>query len=102
MTRTSFAEKRPVYLHQPLQGRAIKITSPKFQVTHYNRVNTMATPLTQLGEIMAKQTQQQTRTQQQLNDRANALNNNRGTSGTNPVNAQVHGNRGKQLNPNQK
>lgn len=51
---------------------------------------------------MAKQSQQQSRTQQQLNDRANALNNNRGTSGTNPVNAQVHGNRGKQLNPNQK
>lgn len=51
---------------------------------------------------MAKQSQQQTRTQQQSNDRANALNNNRGTSGSNPVNAHVHGNRGKQLNPNQK
>lgn len=62
----------------------------------------MAIPLTQLGEIMAKQSQQQTRTQQQLNHRANALNNNRGTSGTNPVNAHVHGNRGKQLNPNQR
>lgn len=82
--------------------RRTKIMSPKFQVTHYPLANTMATPLTQLGEIMAKQTQQQSRTQQQLNDRANALNNNRGTSGTNPVNAQVHGNRGKQLNPNQK
>ncbi|MBA1245824.1 hypothetical protein [Pseudomonas japonica] len=35
------------------------------------------------------------------NDRADALNNNGGTSGTNPTNAHVHGNRGKQLNPNQ-
>lgn len=40
-------------------------------------------------------------TQQQRNHRADALNNNKGTSGTNPVNAKVHGNRGKQLNPNQ-
>lgn len=51
---------------------------------------------------MAKQSQHKARTPQQLNDRANSLNNNRGTSGTNPVNAQAHGNRGKQLNPNQK
>lgn len=41
-------------------------------------------------------------TQPQVNHRANALNKNTGTSGTNPVNAQVHGNRGKQLNPNQR
>lgn len=40
-------------------------------------------------------------TQQQRNHRADTLNNNKGTSGTNPVNAKVHGNRGKQLNPNQ-
>lgn len=40
--------------------------------------------------------------QHQRNHRADALNNNKGTSGTNPVNAQVHGNRGKQLNPNQR
>jgi hypothetical protein len=39
--------------------------------------------------------------QAQLNHRADALNKNRGTSGTNPTNAKVHGNRGKQLNPNQ-
>jgi len=39
---------------------------------------------------------------QQHNDRSDALNNNRGTSGTNPTNAHVHGNRGKQLNPNQR
>jgi hypothetical protein len=39
---------------------------------------------------------------QQRNDRSDALNNNRGTSGTNPTNAHVHGNRGKQLNPNQR
>ena len=36
---------------------------------------------------------------QQQNDRSDALNNNRGSSGTNPTNAHVHGNRGKQLNP---
>lgn len=41
-------------------------------------------------------------TQQQLNDRADALNKNKGTTGTNLVNAKVHGNRGKQLNPNQR
>lgn len=53
---------------------------------------------------MAKQSQSQpqARTQQQQNNRADARNTNRGTSGTNPVNAQVHGNRGKQLNPNQR
>lgn len=39
--------------------------------------------------------------QAQINHRADALNKNRGTSGTNPTNAKVHGNRGKQLNPNQ-
>lgn len=39
---------------------------------------------------------------QQHNDRADALNNNRGTAGTNLTNAYVHGNRGKQLNPNQR
>lgn len=39
---------------------------------------------------------------QQHNDRADALNNNRETAGTNPTNAYVHGNRGKQLNPNQR
>ncbi|MFC3943272.1 hypothetical protein CCU68_25220 [Pseudomonas gingeri NCPPB 3146 = LMG 5327] len=39
---------------------------------------------------------------QQQNQRSDALNANRGTSGSNPTNAQVHGNRGKQLNPNQK
>jgi hypothetical protein len=41
-------------------------------------------------------------TQRQLDHRADALNKNRGTSGANPTNAQVQGNRGKQLNPNQK
>lgn len=43
-----------------------------------------------------------TPTQHQRDHRANALNKNRGTPGTNPTNAQVQGNRGKQLNPNQK
>lgn len=41
-------------------------------------------------------------TKQQTNHRADALNKNKGTSGTNPTNAKVNGNRGKQLNPNQK
>jgi len=38
---------------------------------------------------------------QQANHRADSLNKNKGTSGTNSTNAKVHGNRGKQLNPNQ-
>jgi hypothetical protein len=41
-------------------------------------------------------------TQQQLNHHADTLNVNRGTSGTNITNAQVHGNRGALLNPNRK
>lgn len=41
-------------------------------------------------------------TQQQLDHHADALNKNKGTSGTNPVNAKAQGNRGKQLNPNQR
>lgn len=41
-------------------------------------------------------------TQRQQNHRADALNTNRKTSGTNPTNAKVHGNRGAQLNPNRK
>jgi len=43
-----------------------------------------------------------TRTKQQRDQRSDALNDNKGTSGTNPTNAKVHGNKGKQLNPNQK
>lgn len=39
---------------------------------------------------------------QQQNDRASTLNNNRGTSGANTTNAHIHGNRGRQLNPNQR
>lgn len=39
--------------------------------------------------------------QAQINHRSDALNKNGGTSGTNSTNAKVHGNRGKQLNPNQ-
>jgi hypothetical protein len=41
-------------------------------------------------------------TQQQANHRADTLNKNKGTPGTNPANAKVHGNRGAQLNPNRK
>lgn len=52
--------------------------------------------------ISQQQKQKQKQKQTQNNDKANALNNNRGTSGSNPTNAQVHGNRGKQLNPNNK
>tara|TARA_R110001606_G_scaffold390216_1_gene556984 strand:+ start:6012 stop:6203 length:192 start_codon:yes stop_codon:yes gene_type:complete len=50
-------------------------------------------------EIEMSKSQDQQR--QQQNQRSDALNNNRGTSGTNKTNGQVHGNRGKQLNPNQ-
>jgi hypothetical protein len=51
---------------------------------------------------MTKQSTSSNQQRQQQNDRANALNNNRGTSGTNPINAHVNGNRGKQLNSNQR
>ena len=37
----------------------------------------------------------------QNNHRANQLNTNKGTSGSNSANSKVHGNRGTQLNPNQ-
>lgn len=40
--------------------------------------------------------------QQQRNDRSRALNPNNGTTGTNHENSKVHGNRGKQFNPNNK
>ncbi|MFC3123247.1 hypothetical protein [Agaribacter flavus] len=39
---------------------------------------------------------------QQNNHKANQGNANKGTSGTNQAYAKVHGNRGKQMNPNQK
>ncbi|WP_169130201.1 hypothetical protein [Aromatoleum evansii] len=51
---------------------------------------------------MSKATQKTTHTQQQLDHRNNQRNPNYGTTGTNPANAKVNGNRGKQLNPNQK
>ncbi|WP_241300263.1 hypothetical protein [Burkholderia stabilis] len=41
-------------------------------------------------------------TKQQQDRRSDALNKNKGTTGTNPTNAKGHGNRGKQLNPNQR
>jgi hypothetical protein len=41
-------------------------------------------------------------TKSQANHKANQANKNKGTSGVNKANAKVHGNRGKQLNPNQK
>lgn len=44
--------------------------------------------------------QSTTKTRQQSNHHANILNDNKGTSGNNIVNAKVHGNRGKQMNPN--
>jgi len=40
-------------------------------------------------------------TQQQLNNRSDAHNQNIGTPGTNRINATGHGNTGTQLNPNQ-
>ncbi|WP_236217299.1 hypothetical protein [Pseudomonas rhodesiae] len=51
---------------------------------------------------MAKPPSPNSTQRQQQNDRSSALNNNRGTSGNNQTNAHVHGNRGKQLNPNQR
>lgn len=36
------------------------------------------------------------------NQKANQANSNKGTSGTNIANAKVHGNRGAQMNPNNK
>lgn len=51
---------------------------------------------------MSKQPASSNQQRHQQNDRTNALNNNRGTSGNNSTNAHVHGNRGKQLNPNQR
>ncbi len=40
-------------------------------------------------------------TQQSQNQRSDALNSNKGTTGNNKTNAHVNGNRGKQHNPNQ-
>jgi hypothetical protein len=51
---------------------------------------------------MTKPTPTDQEKRRQQNDKADALNSNRGTSGSNPTNAHVHGNRGKQLNPNQR
>ena len=51
---------------------------------------------------MSKQSQSKPMTQQQLDHRANQLNTNRGTNGTNAANGQVHGNRGHQIAENQK
>lgn len=48
---------------------------------------------------MAKQTNT---SKGNLNHHANQLNSNKGTIGTNKANAKVHGNRGKQINPNNK
>lgn len=42
------------------------------------------------------------RTKSQNNHKANQGNANKGTPGQNKAHAQVHGNRGKQKNPNQK
>lgn len=39
---------------------------------------------------------------QNNNHKDNQANSNKGTSGNNPANAKVYGNRGKQMNPNQK
>jgi len=37
-----------------------------------------------------------------INNKANQKNSNKGNAGVNRQNAQVHGNRGKQMNPNQR
>lgn len=59
-------------------------------------------PYNVIGGIKMTKPISQQQKQTQNNDKANAMNNNRGTSGNNPTNAQAHGNRGKQLNPNNK
>lgn len=46
--------------------------------------------------------QQTTHANRQTNHHANTLNSNRGTNGMNPTYAKNQGNRGKQMNPNQK
>lgn len=51
---------------------------------------------------MSKTTHKQPMTQQQRNHHSNLLNPNYGTPGTNPVNAKVHGNRGKQMDQRRK
>lgn len=58
--------------------------------------NKIRFPLTHLELKMTKPTQTPN------NQRSNALNPNRGTSGNNPTNAKTNGNRGAQLNPNKK
>ncbi|MBK3445986.1 MULTISPECIES: hypothetical protein [Pseudomonas] len=45
--------------------------------------------------------QQSSSQRTQANHRSDTLNVNKGTSGSNITNSRVHGNRGKQLNPNQ-
>ncbi|MCW2293113.1 hypothetical protein M2262_003163 [Pseudomonas sp. BIGb0408] len=42
------------------------------------------------------------KTQQQKNHHSDQLNRNRGSSGSNQANSKANGNRGKQLNPNQR
>lgn len=51
---------------------------------------------------MSKQPNSISQQRHPQNYRSDALNNNRGTSGSNPTNAHIHGNRGKQLNPSQR
>ena len=54
------------------------------------------------GEYIMSKADKQSTNKQQRNHRANQLNRNIGTNGTNISNAKVHGNRGRQLNPNKK
>jgi hypothetical protein len=55
------------------------------------------------GEIiMSKSKSKSPMTVQQRNHHSNQLNRNTGTNGANQANAKVHGNRGRQLNPNSK
>jgi hypothetical protein len=53
----------------------------------------------QLGNQSTRRTKM---SNQNNNHKGNQVNNNKGTSGTNPANAKVQGNKGKQMNPNQK
>lgn len=51
---------------------------------------------------MSKSKSKSPMTVQQRNHHSNQLNRNTGTNGANQANAKVHGNRGRQLNPNSK
>jgi len=58
--------------------------------------------LSHMIQLGNQSTRRKAMTNQNNNHKNNQGNSNKGTSGTNPANAKVHGNKGKQMNPNQK